>query len=345
MAQIEYRPLGKSGLVVSTIGLGCNNFGRQGTASESQAGTDAVIGAAIDAGVTLFDTADIYGAERGLSETLMGRSLAGRRDGIVLATKFGMDMAGANGPDWGVRGSRRYIRLAVEASLRRLQTDWIDLYQLHTPDAVTPIEETLATLDDLITEGKIRYIGHSNLSGWQIAEAEFTAQLAGHPKFISAQNEYSLLVREAEKEVLPAVNRYGLGFLPFFPLYNGLFTGKFSRQGGPADSRIMMIRRHLADNAPWDVIEAVPGLLRRARGHHARGDVRVAARPARADERDRGGHEARADHPERRGGHLVDAERRRGRDHFGVVRLGTRKRRGFRCRRTRRSLLSEHSLS
>ena len=255
MAQIEYRTLGTSGLVVSTIGLGCNNFGRQGTASESQAGTNAVIGAAIDVGVTLFDTADIYGAERGLSETLMGNALAGKRDAIVLATKFGMDMGGANGPDWGVRGSRRYIRLAVEASLRRLQTDWIDLYQLHTPDPVTPIEETLATLDDLITEGKIRYIGHSNLTGWQIAEAEFTAQLAGHPKFISAQNEYSLLVRGAEKEVLPAVNRYGLGFLPFFPLYNGLLTGKFSREGGPADSRIMMIRRHLADNAPWDVIE------------------------------------------------------------------------------------------
>ena len=255
MAQIEYRTLGTSGLVVSTIGLGCNNFGRQGTASESQAGTNAVIGAAIDVGVTLFDTADIYGAERGLSETLMGNALAGKRDRIVLATKFGMDMGGANGPDWGVRGSRRYIRLAVEASLRRLQTDWIDLYQLHTPDPVTPIEETLATLDDLITEGKIRYIGHSNLTGWQIAEAEFTAQLVGHPKFISAQNEYSHLVRGAEKEVLPAVNRYGLGFLPFFPLYNGLFTGKFSRQGGPADSRIMMIRRHLADNAPWDVIE------------------------------------------------------------------------------------------
>ncbi len=255
MAQIEYRALGKSGLVVSTIGLGCNNFGRHGTASESQAGTDAVIGAAVDAGVTLFDTADIYGAERGLSETLMGKSLAGKRDGIVLATKFGMDMGGANGPDWGARGSRRYIRLAVEASLRRLRTDWIDLYQLHAPDPVTPIEETLATLDDLITEGKIRYIGHSNLSGWQIAEAEFTARLAGHPKFISSQNEYSLLVRGAETEVLPAVNQYGLGFLPFFPLYNGLFTGKFSRQGGPADSRIMMIRRHLADNAPWDVIE------------------------------------------------------------------------------------------
>ncbi|GEP25770.1 MULTISPECIES: aldo/keto reductase [Cryobacterium] len=255
MAQIEYRRLGSSGLTVSTIGLGCNNFGRSGTASEGQDGTTAVIDAAFEAGVTLFDTADIYGAERGLSETLMGHSLRGKRDQIVLASKFGMDMGGLNGPDWGARGSRRYIRLAVEASLRRLQTDWIDLYQLHVADPLTPIEETLSTLDDLITEGKIRYIGHSNLAGWQIAEAEFTAQMNGHPKFISSQNEYSLLVRDVEEEVLPAVNAYGLGFLPFFPLYNGLFTGKFSRAGGPADSRIMMIRRHLADDAPWDVIE------------------------------------------------------------------------------------------
>ncbi|MFF2052446.1 aldo/keto reductase [Leifsonia sp. NPDC058194] len=255
MANIEYRTLGRSGLVVSTIGLGCNNFGRQGTATETQEGTDAVIGAAIDAGVTLFDTADIYGSERGLSESLMGKALAGKRDRIVLATKFGMDMAGTNGPDWGARGSRRYIRLAVEASLRRLRTDWIDLYQLHRPDGVTPIEETLDALEDLIAEGKIRYIGHSNLAGWQIAEAEFTARLHGHPKFISAQNEYSLLVRDAEQEVLPAVDAYGLGFLPFFPLYNGLFTGKFSREGGPADSRIMTIRKHLLDDAPWDRIE------------------------------------------------------------------------------------------
>lgn len=255
MAQIDYRRLGNSGLIVSTIGLGCNNFGRQGTASEGQDGTNAVIDAAIDAGVTLFDTADIYGAERGLSETLMGHALRGKRDRIVLASKFGMDMGGLNGPDWNARGSRRYIRLAVEASLRRLQTDWIDLYQLHQPDPNTPIEETLATLDDLITEGKIRYIGHSNLAGWQVAEAEFTARLHGHPRFISSQNEYSLLVRDAEDEVLPAVNAFGLGFLPFFPLYNGLFTGKFSRTGGPADSRIMMIRRHLIDNAPWDAIE------------------------------------------------------------------------------------------
>ncbi|MDQ1581783.1 MAG: 1-deoxyxylulose-5-phosphate synthase [Microbacteriaceae bacterium] len=255
MSQIEYRNLGASGLIVSTIGLGCNNFGRIGTATESQEGTNAVIDAAIGAGVTLFDTADIYGAERGLSETLMGNALRGERGSIVLATKFGMDMAGTNGPDWNARGSRRYVRLAVEASLRRLQTDWIDLYQLHQPDPNTPIEETLATLDDLIAEGKVRYIGHSNLAGWQIADAEYTARLHGHPKFISAQNEYSLLVRDAEKEVLPAVQAYGLGFLPFFPLYNGLFTGKFSREGGPADSRIMMIRRHLADNAPWDTID------------------------------------------------------------------------------------------
>jgi len=255
MAIIEYRNLGTSGLRVSTIGLGCNNFGRAGTASETQEGTDAVIHAAIDAGVTLFDTADIYGAERGLSETLMGHSLGARRGDIVLATKFGMDMAGANGPDWDARGSRRYIRRAVEASLRRLQTDWIDLYQLHQPDPLTPIEETLSALDDLIAEGKVRYIGHSNLAGWQIADAHYVAALASHTKFVSAQNEYSLLVRDAEAEVLPAVNAYGLGFLPFFPLYNGLFTGKFSRDGGPSDSRIMRTRSHLLTDAPWDTIE------------------------------------------------------------------------------------------
>lgn len=256
MAEIEYRALGPSGLVVSTIGLGCNNFGRAKTATATQAGTDAVIHAAIDAGVTLFDTADIYGPERGLSETLMGHALKGRRGEIVLATKFGMDMAGTNGPDWGARGSRRYIRLAVEASLRRLRTDWIDLYQLHQPDPITPIEETLATLDELIAEGKVRYIGHSNLSGWQIADAEYRAILGAHPRFISAQNEYSLLKREVEREVLPAVNAYGLGFLPFFPLYNGLFTGKFSRTGGPADSRIMALRPQVLDGVDWDVMES-----------------------------------------------------------------------------------------
>jgi aryl-alcohol dehydrogenase-like predicted oxidoreductase len=255
MADIEYRTLGSSGLRVSTIGLGCNNFGRLGTATETQEGTDAVLSAALDAGVTLLDTADMYGKEPGLSETLMGNALRGRRDQVVLATKFGHSGADVGLEGWGAKASRRYVRLAVEASLRRLQTDWIDLYQLHTPDPVTPIDETLSVLDDLIREGKVRYIGHSNLAGWQIAEAELTAELSGHPKFISAQNEFSLLERDAEREVLPAVRHFGLGFLPFFPLYNGLFTGKFSRDGGPADSRIMRQRSHLLESAPWDAIE------------------------------------------------------------------------------------------
>ncbi|MEJ3404552.1 aldo/keto reductase [Rathayibacter sp. YIM 133350] len=255
MANIEYRTLGRSGLVVSTVGLGCNNFGRTATATQSQEGTTAVIDAAIEAGVTFFDTADIYGAERGLSESLMGVALAGRRDRVVLATKFGMDMGGLNGPDWDARGSRRYIRLAVESSLRRLQTEWIDLYQLHRPDPRTPIEETLAALDELVQEGKVRYIGSSNLAGWQIAEAELVAELRGRTHFISSQNEYSLLQREAEAEVLPAVQHFGLGFLPWFPLYNGLLTGKFSRSGGPDDSRIMNARKHLADDAPWGTME------------------------------------------------------------------------------------------
>lgn len=253
--QIHYRNLGPSGLRVSTIGLGCNNFGRAGTATETQAGTDTVIHAAIEAGITFFDGADIYGKERGLSEKLMGSALKGKRDAIVLATKFGMDMEGANGPDWGARGSRRYIRLAVDSSLRRLQTDWIDLYQLHAPDPLTPIGETLSTLDDLVTEGKIRYFGHSNLAGWQIAEAEFTAVIAGHSRFISAQNEYSLLARGVEQEVLPAVREYGLGFLPFFPLHNGILTGKYTRQGGPERSRIMGEKKYILDRTNWDVVE------------------------------------------------------------------------------------------
>ena len=253
---MEYRTLGRSGLRVSTIGLGCNNFGREKTLTATQEGSNAVIDAAIEAGITFFDTADIYGSERGLSEMRMGEALrGGKRERIVLATKFGMDMAGTNGPDWDARGSRRYIRIAVEASLRRLQTDWIDLYQLHRPDPLTPIEETIAALDELITEGKVRYIGHSNLAGWEVVEADYLAQLGGHAKFISAQSEYSLLERSVEAEVLPAVNAYGLGFLPFFPLYNGLLTGKFTRDGGPADSRIMAIRPHIAENAPWDTIE------------------------------------------------------------------------------------------
>ncbi|MFA0850664.1 aldo/keto reductase [Curtobacterium sp. WHRI 8282] len=255
MTGIEHRPLGPSGLVVSTVGLGCNNFGRRGTASETQEGTDAVVAAALDAGVTLFDTADIYGGVPGMSEEMLGRSIRGRRDEIVLATKFGMDMQGANGPDWGVRGSRRYVRLAVESSLRRLGTDWIDLYQMHRPDDVTPIEETLSVLDDLVREGKIRYVGHSNFAGWQIAEAELTASIAGTTAFVSAQNEYSPLARDAEAEVLPAVRAYALGFLPFFPLYNGLLTGKYTKSGGPADGRLTTSKPQVLEDAPWDVLD------------------------------------------------------------------------------------------
>ncbi|MBD8516737.1 aldo/keto reductase [Plantibacter sp. CFBP 8804] len=256
MSDLSYRPLGRSGLLVSAVGIGCNNFGREGTVTENLDGTRAVVGAAIDAGVTLFDTADIYGREYGLSEQLLGQAIVGRRDEIVLATKFGHVDYESPIPNWGAKGSRRYIRLAVEGSLRRLGTDWIDLYQLHTPDPFTPIEETIAALDELVQEGKIRYAGHSNFAGWQLTEADWAARTAGHPAFISAQNEYSLLVRGAERELFPAMRAAGVGFLPYFPLYNGLFTGKFSRDGGPADSRIMRQRKHLLDTAPWDAIEA-----------------------------------------------------------------------------------------
>lgn len=193
----------------------------------------------------------MYGREFGLSETLMGEALEGRRDQVVLATKFGhADFAPA--VTGGSKGSRAHVRRAVEDSLRRLRTDWIDLYQLHTPDPSTPIEETLDALADLVREGKVRYIGHSNFSGWRIAEADHAADGV---RFVSAQNQYSLLARAAEREVLPAASRYGLGFLPFFPLHNGLLTGKFTRDGGPEGSRIMRQRPHLWRDAPWDALE------------------------------------------------------------------------------------------
>ncbi|WP_448003978.1 aldo/keto reductase [Agromyces bauzanensis] len=255
MTGLDHRPLGRSGLRVSAVGLGGNNFGRAGTATETQAGTDAVVAAALEAGVTLIDTADVYGREYGLSEALLGRALRGRRDDVVIATKFGHSAIRSPLPSWGAGGSRRYVRLAVEGSLRRLQTDWIDLYQLHTPDPGTPIDETLAALDDLVREGKVRYIGHSNLSGWQLAEAELVARELGTARFISAQNEYSLLARGAEAEVLPAARHFGVGFLPFFPLQNGLLTGKFRRDERPTDTRIMRQRPYLVEQAPWDVLD------------------------------------------------------------------------------------------
>jgi aryl-alcohol dehydrogenase-like predicted oxidoreductase len=256
MVEMSYRRLGDSGLVVSVVGVGCNNFGRKLDAEQSR----AVVEAALDEGINLFDTADTYGGY-GRSEQYLGAALAktGRRDDVVIATKFGMDMAGHNGPDHGARGARRYVARAVEASLRRLGTDHIDLYQMHEPDPGTPIEETLAALDDLVRAGKVRYLGCSNFAGWQVADAAWTARSRGLSPFISAQNHYSLLSREVEAELVPACRRFGLGVLPYFPLANGLLTGKYRRgQAAPAGSRLSTERfaARLAA-APWQTIEAI----------------------------------------------------------------------------------------
>jgi aryl-alcohol dehydrogenase-like predicted oxidoreductase len=252
MAEMTYTQLGPSGLTVSTVGLGCNNFG----ARMADDDVPGVVGAAIDTGITLFDTADAYGNGGG-SETLLGKALGSRRAEVIIATKFGADMQGANGPDWGVRGSRRYIRIAVEASLRRLGTDWIDLYQLHTPDPNTPIEETLAALDELVAEGKVRYLGSSNLSGWQVVDADWIARSSGLEGFVSAQNEYSWLNRSIEAELTPALEHTGQSLLPYFPLARGLLTGKYRRgEPPPSGSRLARQERPL-QQADFDKIEAI----------------------------------------------------------------------------------------
>jgi aryl-alcohol dehydrogenase-like predicted oxidoreductase len=255
MSEMTYRRLGNSGLVVSVVGIGCNNFGRKLDTD----GTRAVVDAAFDAGITLFDTADTYGTPHGASEELLGAALKGRRDDVVLATKFGMDMEGLNGPDYGARASRRYIVRAVESSLRRLETDYIDLYQLHSPDPATPIDETLAALDDLVRSGKVRYLGNSNFAGWQIADADWTARAGNYTPFVSAQNQYSLLHRQVEAEILPACEHFGLGFLPFFPLDSGLLTGKYRRGEKPAEGTRLSLGRYQRwlDGADWDTIEAL----------------------------------------------------------------------------------------
>jgi aryl-alcohol dehydrogenase-like predicted oxidoreductase len=236
------------------VGLGTNNFGMKLDLAQSR----AVVDAALDCGVTLIDTADSYGA----SEERLGEILQGRRDDVVIATKFGSDVRRLgldNGADWGARGSRRYIRRAVEGSLRRLRTDWIDLYQLHRPDPLTPIEETLSALDDLVHEGKVRYLGHSNFSGWQTAEAEWVARTRTTERFISAQNEYSLIKRGIERDLVPALTHYGIGLLPFFPLASGLLTGKYRRgQEAPEGSRVKAwnMEATLTDKT-FDVLEAL----------------------------------------------------------------------------------------
>ena len=249
MSDMRYRRLGESGLVVSVVGLGCNNFGRRIDLDA----TRAVVDAAIDEGITLFDTADIYGE----SETFLGEVLEGRRDDIVLATKFGAMIL--HGPDHQARGGRRYIRRAVESSLRRLRTDRIDLYQQHFPDPETPMEETLSALDDLVREGKVRYVGISNAQGWQLADADWIARTKGLTTFISVQNQYNLMERGIETDVVPACKRFGIGVLPYFPLANGLLTGKYQR-GKPAPEGTRLAAKDkssLLEDRTFDAVERV----------------------------------------------------------------------------------------
>lgn len=225
---METRPLGKSGLRVSAVGVGCNNFGM----GIDEAGTKVVVEKALDLGITLFDTADVYGGS-GKSELFLGKALGAKRKDVVLATKFGMPMG--EGMQLRGGGSRDYIMRAVEASLRRLGTDYIDLYQIHQPDAGTPIEETMRALDDLVRQGKVRYVGHSNFAGWQAADAAWTAQTRNLTAFVSAQNRYSLLTRDVEKELVPACEKHGVSILPYFPLESGLLTGKYKHGQKPAE--------------------------------------------------------------------------------------------------------------
>jgi aryl-alcohol dehydrogenase-like predicted oxidoreductase len=246
--RVQRRSLGDTGIEVSAVGLGCNNFGRRVDAD----GTKAVIDAALEAGVTLFDTADVYGM--GDSETFLGAALDGRRDRVVLATKFGHPTS----PDApAARGGRAYIRRAIEASLRRLRTDWVDLYQYHRPDGITPIEETLGALDELVHEGKVRAIGSSNFSPAQVVEADEVAEKRGWTRFVTAQNQYSLLEREAERELLPTCERLGIGVLPYFPLASGLLTGKYRRGEAPPEGTRLHGRTETLTDDAFDQVEAL----------------------------------------------------------------------------------------
>jgi aryl-alcohol dehydrogenase-like predicted oxidoreductase len=259
---MEQRNLGSSGLRVSIIGLGCNNFGGRIGLDASR----AVVDKALELGITLFDTADIYG-DKGGSETVLGEVLGPRRKDIVLATKFGMPMDG----EGKLKGaSRRYIMTAVEASLRRLKTDWIDLYQLHQRDPLTPIEETLRALDDLVRQGKVRYVGCSNLSAWEVATAQWTARHHNLNSFVSCQDEYSLLARGIERELVPMIERYGLGLLPYFPLACGLLTGKYKRDAAPPTGTRLSVMKQRAEQyltaRNFDIVEQLTAFAK-ARGH------------------------------------------------------------------------------
>ena len=259
---MELRNLGPSGLQVSVVGLGCNNFGGRIDLEASR----QVVQKAIDLGITFFDTADVYG-DRGGSEAALGEILGTRRKDIVLASKFGIQMD-ADGKLKG--GSRRYIMSAAEASLQRLKTDWIDLYQFHQPDPRTPVEETLRALDDLVRQGKVRYIGCSNLASWQVATAQWTSRHNGLNTFISCQDEYSLVVRKAEQELIPAMQAYGLGLLPYFPLACGLLTGKYKRDAAPPAGTRLSVMKTRADlyltQHNFDIVDKLTDFAK-ARGH------------------------------------------------------------------------------
>jgi len=250
------RRLGREGPDVSVVGLGCNNFGMR----VDLEGTRAVVDAALEAGVTLFDTADIYGGKGG-SESLLGEVLEGRRDRVVLATKFGGDM----GDGTEARGSRDYIHKAIDASLQRLRTDVVDLYQYHTPDHVTPFEETFGALDELVRTGKVRYVGHSNLNARQVEEVDAICRDRGFARPVSAQNEYSLLRRQAEEELLPTCERLGIGVLPYFPLASGLLTGKYRRGEARPEGTRLAGRNEVFTNETFDRLEALEEFAR-ARG-------------------------------------------------------------------------------
>jgi aryl-alcohol dehydrogenase-like predicted oxidoreductase len=247
---VQARRLGREGPEVSVVGLGCNNFGMR----VDLEGTRAVVDAALDAGVTLLDTADIYGSKGG-SETLLGEVLEGRRDRVVLATKFGGDM----GDGTKARGSREYIHKAIDGSLKRLRTDYVDLYQYHTPDHVTPFEETFGALDELVRAGKVRYVGHSNLEAAQVEEVDALAHEHGWARPVSAQNQYSLLRREAEKELLPVCERLGIGVLPYFPLASGLLTGKYRRGEPHPEGTRLHGRDDVLTEETFDRLEALEG--------------------------------------------------------------------------------------
>ena len=298
MSDMAYRQLGSSGLNVSVVGIGCNNFGFR----IDEEASAAVVSAGLEAGVNLFDTAASYGA----SEERLGKAIVGHRDEVVIATKWPSPFEATKHQP----GSRHHIVSACEGSLQRLGTDYIDLYQMHRPDPLTPIDETLHALDDLVTAGKVRYIGSSNFAGWQIADADWTSRTNGWARMVSAQNNYSLLKRDVESEVIPACRRFGVGMLPFFPLASGVLTGKYKRgEEGPEGSR-------LGKGSPMAAraghVPQRPQLrCRRGAREDRRGCGRVASPPrdgrarraADGGFRDRGRHDSGAGAGERRGGH------------------------------------------